>query len=308
MKHKTLIYPLFIPMHGCPGQCIYCDQVKISGASAFDLAVALDEVRGFVQRNPNQEKEIAFYGGSFTALPEAKRSEILSRVLDCVDDQTRIRISTHPLYINEDILQHCEHYRIQTIELGIQDWHDIPLWQSKRGYDSQQAFHAACLVQSKGFVLGIQLMPGLPGSSSQTTKFNMDRLREVRPNFLRLYPVVIIRGTMLEQMYQNGSYAPLSLEDAIGICADYTLLCEECGIRIIKYGLPSNLDTTEVVAGAYHQAFGELVKQELMVRNIQKASATGKAVSLSTKDKQLLRAHGGKYLLDKRIENCTSIL
>jgi histone acetyltransferase (RNA polymerase elongator complex component) len=133
-KTKHLIYPLFLPNQGCPGSCIYCDQVKISGAGAFDLDKAVREVAEFIQRNPKRSKEVAFYGGTFTALSLSFREEILSRILEVVDEGTRLRISTHPLWINEDILRHCAEYRIQTIELGIQDWHDRPLALSGRGY------------------------------------------------------------------------------------------------------------------------------------------------------------------------------
>lgn len=280
-KTKHLIYPLFLPNHGCPGGCIYCDQVKISGAGAFDLDKAVQEVAGFIQRNPKRSKEVAFYGGTFTALPLSFREEILSRILEVVDEGTKLRISTHPLWINEDILRHCAEYRIQTIELGIQDWHDRPLALCGRGYTSAQALEAAHLVKDMGFTLGIQLMPGLPGSDIETLDYNHLVLTSLRPHMLRLYPVVVIRGTELQRSYEQGLYKALDVAEAVTICADYAELCEPLGIRIIKYGLPSNIDPADVIAGAYHPALGELVKRELAFR------------------------HGAEQKVNKRHENCT---
>ncbi|MCB5268851.1 MAG: radical SAM protein [Candidatus Cloacimonetes bacterium] len=290
---KSLIYPLFIPMQGCPGRCIYCDQMKISGAGDFDLEAAIIQVQAFIRRNPSRIKEVAFYGGSFTALDEAKRERILCQILAVCDPNTSIRISTHPLYIDQAILEHCRKYRVFTIELGIQDWHDEVLKASGRGYSSKQALDACRLIQDAGFRLGLQLMPGLPGSSPQSITFNHEMLKQIKPQFLRLYPLILIRGTELERIHRQGEYQPLSLNDAIHICADYAELCQQMGIRIIKYGLPSNIDQSEILAGPYHPAFGELVKQELLKRDLKKHPQ--RCVQLSNQELQLLRAHGCKF-------------
>lgn len=291
---KSLIYPLFIPMQGCPGHCIYCDQSKISGASAFDLDDALVQVQAFIRRNPLVNKEIAFYGGSFSALPESEREHILSAVMAVVDAQTSIRVSTHPLYIDKAILKHCKKFRVRTIELGIQDWHDHVLKASGRGYSADQAYKACMMIKMAGFKLGLQLMPGLPGASEDSAILNNVMLNLVKPQFLRLYPLVVIKGTPLAELYQKGEYQPLSLTEAISICADYYELCRLTRVKIIKYGLPSNIDPTEVLAGPYHPSFGELVKQEILIRELRKHP--DKRERLDASERQLLRAHGCRVL------------
>jgi histone acetyltransferase (RNA polymerase elongator complex component) len=291
---KSLIYPLFIPMQGCPGRCIYCDQNKISGAGAFDLAEAIPQVQAFIRRNPDQDKEIAFYGGSFTALAESERERILKAVLSVCDQQTSIRISTHPLYIDKSILKHCKKYRVRTIELGIQDWHEAVLKASGRGYSSDRAYQACMMIKMAGFNLGLQLMPGLPGSSEESSIFNNVMLNLVKPQFLRLYPLVAIKDTPLAELYQKGEYRPLTMQEAISVCADYYELCRLIRIKIIKYGLPSNIDPSQVLAGPYHPSFGELVKQEILIRELRKHPE--RIPNLDAFERQLLRAYGCRFL------------
>ncbi|MFA7543744.1 MAG: radical SAM protein [Candidatus Cloacimonadaceae bacterium] len=291
---KSLIYPLFIPMQGCPARCLYCDQQKISGAAPFDLEKAIAEVRAFIRRNPSKTKEIALYGGSFTGLDLSRQQEILSALSTELDVRSSLRISTHPLYIDTQILSLLKSYRVETIELGIQDFHDKVLQATGRGYNSAQAQKAISLVQKAGFRLGIQLMPGLPGADNESLQENFRQLAQIKPRYLRLYPTVVIRGTPLAELYLQHCYKPLSLQAAIGICARYHALCQKIGTRIIKYGLPSNIAKTDVIAGAYHPAFGELVLQRILYDRLQTNPDSDQ--ELDAKQKQLLAAHGGKYL------------
>jgi len=294
MSDKSLIYPLFIPHEACPGSCVYCDQHKISGAPSFDMDKAVAAVKAFIRRNPGRPKEVAFYGGSFTALPLSRQQELLDGISRLLDPESSIRISTHPAYIDDAALDLCLKHNVRTIELGIQDFCDRPLKESGRNYTGAMGFAAAQKVRQYGFILGVQLIPGLPGADAETLKENKAYLQKLKPDLLRLYPLVVIKDTQLHEMYQMGSYLPLSVTEAVQICADYAEFCDLHGIRIIKYGLPSNLDRTEVAAGAYHPAFGELVKQELLIRQIKAAPET--AAQLSDKQRHLLRAHKCRYL------------
>ncbi|HOZ01010.1 MAG TPA: radical SAM protein [Candidatus Syntrophosphaera sp.] len=263
MKNKTLIYPVFLPMRGCPQRCVYCDQSRISGVEDLSLAAELPKIADFIKRNAVRAKQVAFYGGSFTALDAAFREKLLSAVLAVCDAQTSFRISTHPLYVGPEILDWCASRRIRTIELGIQDFDDAVLKQSERGYTGNEALAAARRVKDAGFELGVQLMPGLPGWSEESLRTNHRTLEELKPKFLRLYPLIVIRGTPLEELFRKGDYVPLSLDEAIRHCADYFPLAERCGIRIIKLGLPSNLKREDIVAGPWHPNFGELVRAAL---------------------------------------------
>ncbi|MGC9362169.1 MAG: radical SAM protein [Candidatus Syntrophosphaera sp.] len=266
MKKKHLIYPVFLPLAGCPSRCVYCDQFKVTGASRFDLEDTLAGIASFISRNPGREKQVAFYGGSFTALPEDFRKELMHKVRSVSDDITSFRISTHPLFVGDDILDWCRQAAISTIELGIQDFCTRVLGQTGRGYTAKEAMEAAIRVKHKGFELGVQLMPGLPGWNDASLKTNHRALESLEPDLLRLYPLIVIRGTPLEEIYRKGEYIPLTLEQAVAQCADYFPLAGAHGIKIIKLGIPSNLKTEDVVAGPWHPAFGESVKKELLSR------------------------------------------
>jgi histone acetyltransferase (RNA polymerase elongator complex component) len=295
-KDKARIYPVFLPMQGCPGRCVYCDQAKITGAGGFDLEQALGGIAEFIHRNPGQRKQVAFYGGSFTALDEGFRETILKEVGQVCDTTTSFRISTHPLYINDEILAWCKSHGIETIELGIQDFSDPVLAATGRGYGGKEAYAAAALVREAGFELGVQLMPGLPGWTEDTLAENFRCLSTLKPNLLRLYPCVVIRGTRLEEMYLRGEYIPLALDLAVSQCADYCSLAENNGIRVIKLGLPSNLPEHEIAGGPWHPAFGELVKAELLARIIMTADPYEHALRVGRDGLRLLKAHGGNAM------------
>ncbi|HRY84142.1 MAG TPA: radical SAM protein [Candidatus Cloacimonadota bacterium] len=303
----SLIYPLFIPMAGCAARCIYCDQSKLSGASALDLEQAAHDVAAFIRHHPEQDKQIAFYGGSFTRLSPQERNTMLERILPLLDEHSSFRISTHPLWIDQEILDWCGQNRIRTIELGIQDFNEAVLHRSGRGYGTAEAVGACKAVQEAGFELGIQLMPGLPGADLSSLEANLYYLRELKPRFLRLYPLIVIKGTPLEEEFRQGRYQPLSLDAAIQICADYCLLAESLRIRVIKLGIPSNIASEDILAGPYHPAFGEFVKAELLIRKLELDYQPDQPIFLNRKQASLLHGHGGRYfkILQDRLKNCT---
>ncbi|MDD4309252.1 MAG: radical SAM protein [Candidatus Cloacimonetes bacterium] len=306
MSHRNLIYPIFLPMQGCPHRCIYCDQRKISATISLDVEAELPKVARFIANHPDDDKQIAFYGGSFTALSPEFRLHIFTSFGNLLDANSSFRISTHPLYIDADILAECRANRVSCLELGIQDFDSEVLKESKRGYDCQAAVKACHLVKEHGFTLGVQLMPGLPGSSTSSITTNMQLLRELKPDYLRLYPLIVISGTPLAETFKAGEYTPLKLDEAVSICADYALLANEVGITIIKQGIPSNLPPHEVLGGPFHPAFGEFVMAELLVRRIILASTQKREIILDKKQQALLLAHRGKYkaILEQRLADC----
>lgn len=296
-----------MPMRGCPGRCIYCDQRVISGVADFDLATSVTDATQFVQRNPSRQKQIAFYGGTFTSLEESERCRIMDAFQAVADQDTTFRVSTHPCAIDAKILAWCRAQRIQVIELGIQDFDTAVLKATGRGYTSERAINAVRMCMEAGFETGVQLMPGLPGWNDASLAYNHHILSELQPQLLRVYPCVVLRETALAEMYRRGDFTPLSLDDAIAQCADYAALAKRKGIRLIKLGMPSNPQPEDILSGPWHPALGELVKAELLVRNLQQRYAQGDRILLDKNDYALLKAHGLYYMkiLGKRIENCT---
>lgn len=302
----SLIFPIFIPMQGCPERCIYCDQYRISGQEEPGITPQLNQAIEFLGRNRGKIRQVAFYGGSFTALPQSIREEYIRPLMPFWDEDCSLRISTHPAYIDAEILAWCRENHIKTIELGVQDFSDQVLKASARGYKGETAIRAAKLVKEHGFELGLQLMPGLPGWDEDTIQHNYQTVCELKPDFLRLYPCLVIKGTKLEKLWQGGHFQPLGLMQAIEQCADWLKLCTQEGIRVIKLGLPSNLKTDDIAAGPWHPAFGQLVKAEVLIRLLESCYAPGSIIELDKKDWNLIIAHNGFYLeiLKKRLRNC----
>ncbi|MCL2064592.1 MAG: radical SAM protein [Candidatus Cloacimonetes bacterium] len=265
-KIKTnIIYPIFIPHQGCPYRCIYCDQNKITKVlnksdENKEFIPDLLQIQNFINKHKNKYKEIAFYGGTFTRLTIEEINSYLSKITPFMDEKTFFRISTRPDLINDKILQYLKSWRINTIELGIQTFSDNGLKSINRGYTSEIAEKSCNMVLLNGFNLSIQLLIGLPEENSLSIKENIDKLIEIKPDFVRLYPLLVLKDTELENMYIKKEYTPLDIDEAIKICSIYLKSCEDNGIKIIKIGLHSDISRDVVIAGPFHERFGEIVK------------------------------------------------
>lgn len=301
-----LIYPIFIPQQGCLHSCIYCDQIQFDSVEQLPFNTIQKQLELFCSKHKNQPRQVAFYGGTFTGLTLSERETYYKLVEPFLDNQMTIRISTRPDYINTEILSWCKEHNIKTIELGIQDFNDEVLLASKRGYDAKQAMEACTSVKKAGFELGIQLMPGLP-QSSQITRFeSMNNLLNVSPDFIRLYPLIILANTPLWKEWEAGKYIPLSLEEAINVCAEYCDFATQAGIKVIKVGIPSLVKGSKSI-GPYHPAFGELVKGELLIRKIRQGYNQEETINISCKDISMLTGHKGYNLIKllERLKKCS---
>lgn len=267
--------PIFIPHQGCPNDCIFCNQRKISGCVA---APSEAEIRRIIQThlsasNHPRNCEIAFFGGSFTGLPLSEQEKYLSLAEEFVKEGSffGIRLSTRPDYINNEVLQLLAKYSVKTIELGIQSLDEDVLKESRRFYPIETALNACRLVKAYGFSLGVQTMLGLPGDTLEKSLFTARTLILQKPDMVRIYPTLVIRETELENQYKSGQYHPLTLDEAISWCAEILPLYEAAGIRILRIGLHQSEDLkagAEFVAGPVHPAFGELVYSEIWRRKI----------------------------------------
>ena len=275
MKHY--IIPLFIPHFGCPHTCVFCNQRKITGV---DTNVTAQEVADIIGRHLAQITrpyfvEAAFYGGSFTALPESRQRELLEPAAACffAGKLQGIRLSTRPDCIRRENLDFLWSLGVRAIELGAQSFDDGVLRRAERGHAAADICRAAELVRQRGFQLGIQLMPGLPGDTEETMRHSLAETLRLRPDMVRIYPTVVLRDTALAAAYEAGSYKPLSLAAAVRIAAVMKLAFEQQGIEVIRTGLQSSpeLDAPgTVLAGPYHPAFGEMVESWLFAALVER--------------------------------------
>ncbi len=270
MKHYNI--PIFIPHLGCPFNCIFCNQKNIaqhepapeSRAVPIMVQRALDTIPA-----PRSEREIevAYFGGSFTALDKKLQEDYLLALKAFIDEGSidGIRISTRPDFIDHSILDFLIENGVKTIELGVQSLKDQVLQASARAYTADRVFQACRLIQEYGIKLGMQLMIGLPGDSYE---FDIDTAIDtisIRPDMVRIYPALVVKDTGLEKLYQQGRYQPLKLEEAVATCCEMFLRFQQQEIEVIRMGLHPSEELREegiVTAGPFHPAFGELVEQE----------------------------------------------
>ena len=277
---KEYIIPIFVPHLGCPNDCTFCNQKKISGQTKN---VKAEDVKNTIEyylnnfKDDNKYIEVAFFGGSFTGIDVDKQKELLSVAYEYIKNRKidSIRISTRPDYINKEILKMLKSYGVKTIELGVQSTNDYILNKSKRGHTFEDVKKASKLIRKNGFILGHQMMVGLPESTRQDEINTAKDLIKLKPKIVRIYPVLVIKGTQLEKDYESGEYTPLTVEQAVETSKDLLVLFNKKKINVIRIGLQNTNEITDpnskesqVVAGPYHPAFRQLVESRLWYDNI----------------------------------------
>ena len=220
------------------------------------------------QRGNRPRREIAFYGGSFTGMEKKVQIHLLSAIQPLIRRGLidSVRVSTRPDYIDPQTLDLLKEYGVKTVELGVQSMVNEVLQCSKRGHTTDDVLRAAELLHGGGFEVGIQIMAGLPGDNARRNGQTVDRVIHLKPHFTRIYPTLVLKGTLLEKWYRSGRYRPLSLNIALDLCRRAFLKFTRAGIPVIRLGLQSSpeLETKDcVVAGPYHPAFGHLVESSL---------------------------------------------
>lgn len=276
-----LVIPIFIPHEGCPHCCLFCNQRSISGqatppVSGAEVGALIRTWLGRVRPDRRGRTQVAFYGGSFTGLPAARQTELLAAVQPYRDAGLvdEIRLSTRPDCIDRDRLDLLCRHGVTIVELGVQSCDDGVLHRARRGHSRADTEQAVRLIRERSLGLGIQLMLGLPGDRFSTLRRTVETVIGLRPDFVRLYPVLVLRGSGLAALYHRGGYRPLSLGRAVVLAAFMKKRFDEQGIGVVRMGLqPSGELEQSLVAGPYHPAFGEMVQARLMLRQTRRALA-----------------------------------
>ncbi len=299
MKHSNI--SVFIPHVGCPQMCSFCNQRAISGSQKAPTGEEVRAVcREAVKAVKNKENcEIAFFGGSFTAVLEEYRTELLESVQEFIlnDGIKGIRISTRPDCIDRDILEQLKKYNVTSIELGCQSLDDDVLKKNLRGHDSLCVEKSAGLIKEYGFELGLQMMTGLYGSTPEKDRQTAQKIIELKPDTVRIYPVVVLKGTELARYYEQGVYKLYSIDEMVTLCSELMMMFSENDIRIIKCGLhASEIVEGDMVAGYYHPAFRELCEGRIFRTNIENSlkNYCGKSFTVSVNEKDISKALGHK--------------
>ena len=281
MAKKNITIPVFIPHSGCPHQCVFCNQWRVTGVSEKILPESVhDIIKRYLSSIPESvdKIELAFFGGSFTAIPLNEQAQLLSTAIPYIHDGIihSVRISTRPDYIDSSKLDLLKEFNVKTVELGVQSFSDKVLKASGRGHGSVEVIEAVSLLRQYGFRVGIQLMPGLPGDTSESAIMSVHKTIELMPDDVRIYPAVVLKDTVLEKMFYENKYVPLTIEEAVDLCSVMYRMFREKGINVIRMGLhPMEPGSENVVAGPYHDALGFLIKSRYRRQILESAVKSG---------------------------------
>jgi len=275
MSARESIIPVFVPHLGCPNDCVFCNQRRISGqqlpAGPETVKNAIESAAAFLPKG--EKRQLAFYGGSFTAIPVCQQEALLAVAKEYLGrgEIHSIRLSTRPDAIDYEVLDRLCFYGVETIELGAQSLDEDVLVLSGRGHTAKHVEEASRLIKSRGFKLVLQMMTGLPGDTPEKDIETAKKLIALSPDGVRIYPTVIVRDTALYDMWQAGEYIEHSVEDAVQVCARLLPMFEEAGVPVIRLGLnpTDDLSGGDAAAGAYHPALGEMVKSRIMLHKAE---------------------------------------
>jgi histone acetyltransferase (RNA polymerase elongator complex component) len=277
--NTPLVIPIFIMNKGCPHRCIFCNQ-KIS-AGNFPQAITKDffdsEVNSYLSRNKNKSRkvEIAFYGGSFTGIDPAYQEKLLSWAHEYVQRGfvDSLRISTRPDYISEEKISLLKKYDVATVEIGAQSFIDDVLRSAQRGHDALATQNAVKIMKDHGFRTGLHLMAGLPADTREGFIYSLNKTIELKPDIVRIHPVLVFKGTILEKEFREGRFIPLELSEAVELCGLAWQKLAAADIRVVRIGLqltPEMEKDGAVVAGPIHPALGNLVLSSVFYDHTRK--------------------------------------
>lgn len=263
---------IFIPHNGCPHQCSFCDQRRITGQQKQPSP---EEVWEIAQKAASQQDvsrcELAFFGGSFTAIDSGYFLSLLKVAKRAREELgfAGVRCSTRPDAIDNERLTLLKEHGFTTIELGAQCMNDMVLQKNGRGHTAKDVENSSMLIKGYNFTLGLQMMTGLPGATEQADRDTATAFLAINPDFVRIYPTLVLPGTQLETWFLEGSYQPQELCKAVELCSSLLLLFQSAGIPVIRLGLHDTPELKEqVVAGPYHPAFRQLCESHIFLTGL----------------------------------------
>jgi histone acetyltransferase (RNA polymerase elongator complex component) len=288
MVEPPLILPVFFPNLGCREQCLFCNQK----AAARGLPSS-SSVRNFIEASlaeipydkKDREKQVAFYGGSFTAIHRDDQVRFLREVQPFLASGQidSIRISTRPDALDEETLSLLKEYAVKTVEVGVQSMVDEVLFLAKRGHCAEDAVSATLRLKCRGFEVGLQLMIGLPGDTCDRFLQTLDQVIVLKPDFVRIHPTLVLKGAPLEILWRDGRYSPLYLDEAVQWLKKGLPKLESSSIPVARIGLQPTMELErDYLAGPYHPAFRQLVDSAILfdmaVSLLQVFQKNGKAL------------------------------
>ena len=305
-NYRPFVIPIFIPHAGCPHRCVFCNQSLITGVKSQISSVQVRQsVKSFLKYKSARRGrvQIAFFGGNFLGIEIDEIKRLLAEAAAFIETSRAdsIRFSTRPDTIDRARLDIIKNYPVATVELGVQSMDDAVLAQINRGHSSADTVKAVQRLKEFDYEVGVQLMVGLPGDDPGRSLASARQVAELKPDFIRIYPTVVVEGSPLAKLYKEGRYEPLSLQDAVTQVKELYRLFSRKNIPVIRMGLQASDDLEEgstILAGPYHPSFGQLVYSEIFLdmamSAIKSAPPKGSRIGLRVHPRSVSKMSGQK--------------
>ncbi len=284
-KNTPFIIPIFLPNLGCPHQCAFCNQTSITGVTPDTISTETlcSLINEFLEYKKTQKRsvQVSFYGGNFLGLKKEYIRILLDETTKFVKNKriNSIRFSTRPDTISDKKLDIIKDYPVSTIEIGVQSMDNQVLAMAKRGHTALETEKAAALLKERNYDVGMQMMVGLPGDDETKSLFTAQRIASFSPDFVRIYPTVVLAHSRLAVWYRNGEYTPWSLSRCVALVKNLYLFFKSKKIPVIRMGLQASEDLakdTTILAGPYHPAFGHMVHSKIFLDMATSIMGAGK--------------------------------
>jgi len=279
-----LIIPVFLPHLGCREHCLFCNQrttaKKVPSPQSVGKFIEAS-LHHFISHQGEREKQVAFYGGSFTAMSLEDQVSYLKEVQPFLssDRIDSIRLSTRPDSLNEETLATLKEYGVKTVEVGVQSMLDEVLILSKRGHGAKDSASAILRLKQWEFEVGVHLMIGLPGDTCDYFLWSLDQMIDLKPHFVRIHPTLVLQGASLEELWKSGGYSPLTMDEAVEWLKKGILKLERASIPVARIGLQPSKELEEhLLAGPFHPALHQLVDSAIfydMAKNLLRKYPNG---------------------------------
>lgn len=304
---RPFIIPIFLPHAGCPHRCVFCNQISITGAD--EESAEADQIRSRIQEYLNYKTQrrkpvqISFFGGNFLGLKTNEIQKLLALAAEFVHRGAvdSIRFSTRPDTVDRENLDAIANYPVATVELGVQSMIDSVLTLARRGHTAADTIRAVERLKARHYSIGLQMMVGLPGDDESLSLKTAREIADLQPDFVRIYPTVVLKNSRLAAWYSDGIYTPLSLEATVTQVKNLYLYFKKNHIRIIRMGLQASSDLADgstVLAGPYHPAFGHMVYSEIFLdaacTAVKTANPAGPNISIFVNPRRISTMKGLK--------------
>lgn len=241
--------------------------------------------------HPLDKAELIVMGGTFTARSLCYQEWFVRRCLEAMNDfadkrkrkksilleevqkanetagvrNVGITFETRPDWSKKEHIDRMLKFGGTKVELGIQSTYDFVLRRIQRGHTTAESIMANAMLRDSGLKVGFHMMPGLPGFSFDRDLKMFRRIfndSKFKPDYLKIYPTLIVHGTQLHEMWKNGEYVPLMNEDAVELLARVkSFLPKWVRLQRIQRDVPAHLILAGVNKSNIRQFAADMLRE-----------------------------------------------